>query len=42
VVNREPMGIPLHWFASDGSRDEYSSFYPVVYAGPDLTVLRVY
>jgi hypothetical protein len=42
VLNREPMGIPLHWFASDGSPEEYAAAYPIVYEGPDLTVLRVY
>jgi hypothetical protein len=42
VINHQPMGIPLSWFPSDGPQDEYSSVYPIVYNGPDLTVLRVY
>lgn len=42
VLNRQPMGIPLPWPAQDGSPQAYESFYRVVYAGPDLTVLRVY
>ncbi len=42
VLNRRPMGIALPWTPQDGSPQAYDSFYPVVYAGSDLTVLRVY
>jgi hypothetical protein len=42
VINRRPMGIPLPWQTKDGALDDYSSVYPVVYAGQDLTVLGVY
>ncbi|HTF33087.1 MAG TPA: hypothetical protein VK714_05220 [Myxococcota bacterium] len=42
VINHEPMGVPLQWLETDGNKDQYSTFYPVAYDGPDLTVLRVY
>ena len=42
VLNRRPMGIPLPWHTEDGSPQAYESFYPVVYADSDLTVLRAY
>ena len=42
VLNRRPMGIPLPWHAQDGSLQAYESFYRVVYADSDLTVLRGY
>lgn len=42
VINHEPMGVPLQWLEADGNKDQYSTFYPVAYDGPDLTVLRVY
>lgn len=42
VINHQPMGIPVSWSPSDGPQGEYSSVYPLVYDGPDLTVLRVY
>lgn len=42
VLNRRPMGIPLSWHPEEGAMEAYMSFYPIVYDGPDLTVLRVY
>jgi hypothetical protein len=42
VINHKPMGLALPWQSADGPEDGYSSAYPAVYAGPDLTVLRVY
>jgi len=42
VLNRRPIGIPLRWHGQDGSPQAYESFYRVVYAGSDLTVLRGY
>jgi hypothetical protein len=42
VINHAPMGMPLQWHAEDGRQVEYAAVYPVVYDGPDLTVLRVY
>jgi hypothetical protein len=42
IVINHPSGRLFEWSAADGLRDEYTRIYPVVYDGPDLTVLRVY
>jgi hypothetical protein len=42
IVINHPSGRLFEWSADDGLRDEYTRIYPVVYDGPDLTVLRVY
>lgn len=42
VINRRPMGIEMPWYPADGREEQYLATYPVVYAGPELTVLRVY
>ena len=41
IVINHPSGRLFEWSADDGLRDEYTRIYPVVYDGPDLTVLRV-
>ncbi|HEY3785390.1 MAG TPA: hypothetical protein VGL55_08930 [Steroidobacteraceae bacterium] len=42
VINQRPMGIEMPWYPADGQEAQYLATYPVVYAGPELTVLRVY
>jgi hypothetical protein len=42
VLNYQPMGFPLRWLPQDGSPQAYQSFYKLVYASSDLSVLRVY
>jgi hypothetical protein len=42
VVNRDSVGLQLHWYPEDGPENQYPLTYSVVYDGPDLMVLRVY
>jgi hypothetical protein len=42
IVIDHPKGSWFRWRAEDGSEDEYRRVYPIVYRGPDVTVLRVY
>ena len=42
LINHPNMGLLFHWRTADGPKDQYPWVYPVVYDGPDLTVLRVY
>ena len=42
VINHRPMGIALKLRAGDADLNEYPREFPTLYAGPDLTVLKVY
>lgn len=42
VLNRRPMGIPLVWDQQNESPQAYESFYRVLYADSNLTVLSTY
>lgn len=42
VVISPPMERLFKWRPIDGQQVDYSRTYPIVYSGPDLTVLRVY
>src|SRR5262249_16303738 len=42
IVISPQLGELFHWSPEDASPANYSQNYPVVYDGPDLTILRVY
>jgi hypothetical protein len=42
IINRDSVGLQLHWYPEDGPENEYPLTYSVVYDGPELVVLRVY
>ena len=42
VINRNNMSLLFHWYPEDGPKEQYPLNYPILYDGPDLTVLRVY
>jgi hypothetical protein len=42
VLNHAPMSIPRTWDPQDGDEPGYARSYVTVYAGRDVTVLRVY
>lgn len=42
VLNHASMGVPREWDPLDGDESGYSTTYATVYAGRDLTILRVY
>src|SRR5262249_32618832 len=42
IVIASRMGWLFQWRPEDGQQADYFRMYPIVYSGPDLTVLRVY